>query len=162
MFSTHTERKWKIICYHIIHSPWVMGRGMISSLQHRPTATYCLHRVSGSNGEASFLDVHVTRMGRDVSCQLLGICWQHRDEWWDVGIMGSFPNSAADESRCPLALFYIILSQYVTASPLPLLQHCPACVHLDVLCSMAPSSPSPLLPIPLGPHLFPLCCWGWL
>lgn len=53
---------------------------MIFSLQHRPTAIYCLHGESGSNGKASFLDVHVTRMGRDVSCQVLEICWQHRDE----------------------------------------------------------------------------------
>lgn len=81
MFFTHTLKENKIICYHIIHSPWVMGRGVIFSLQHRPTTIYCLHGVSGSNGKASLLDVRVTRMGRDVSCQLLDICWQRRDEW---------------------------------------------------------------------------------
>lgn len=37
MFLACTLKEKKIICNHIIHSPWVMGRGVILSLQHRPT-----------------------------------------------------------------------------------------------------------------------------
>lgn len=50
-----------------------------------------------------------------------------------MGIMGSFPSSTADQSRCPVAPFYII--ERMTASPLPFLQYCPpapAWVYLDV------------------------------
>lgn len=144
--------------------PLVNKQGMIVSLQHRPTAIYCLHRESGSNGKASFLDVHVTRMGRDVSCQVLEICWQHRDECWDVGIMGSFPSSTADQSSCPIALFYIM--ECMTASPLPFLPHCqllPGLIWMLLTCSLLPSTPpSPVLAHPFWPASLPCLLLGWM
>lgn len=152
MFLTHTVKENKKSSAIIIFLPCVLGKVMIFSLQHRPTTIYCLHRVSGSNGKASFLDVHVTRMGRDASCQLLDICWQHRDEWWDVGIMGSFPSFTADESRCPVVLFYTVIecdgfpSSFCCRTVLQLL---PVFI---LMFSTAGSFPPQLLP----PHCLPI------